>query len=85
MDNKQPNPNEAVSHMARTEYLCHMTGWLLFVACAVLFVTSAAINRDWLTLAGSLLFLAACFFFLIPLWLSRPGSHESSSKRNGLQ
>ena len=42
-------------------------GWLLFVACALCFIASAMKHRDPLVLAGSLIFLAACVLFIIPL------------------
>lgn len=42
-------------------------GWILFIACALLFIAASVIDRQPLVLAGSLIFLLACFFFLIPL------------------
>lgn len=42
-------------------------GWILFVVCALLFIAASVIDRQPLALAGSLVFLLACLFFLIPL------------------
>jgi len=42
-------------------------GWILFIVCALIFTASSIRMHDNLMLAGSLFFLAACFFFLIPL------------------
>lgn len=42
-------------------------GWILFITCALLFIVESIIKREPLLLAGSILFLLACFFFLIPL------------------
>ena len=42
-------------------------GWILFVACALLFIAAGIVGREPLVFAGSLLFLLACIFFLIPL------------------
>jgi hypothetical protein len=50
-----------------SENACHFWGWILFLACAVLFIVSGARNRDWFTFAGSILFLVACLLFLVPL------------------
>lgn len=44
-----------------------MAGWLLFIVCALLFIAAGWVQRDPLTLAGSVVFLAACFCFAIPL------------------
>ena len=42
-------------------------GWILFIACALLFISSSIIYRDFVALAGSFLFLIACILFLVPL------------------
>ncbi|MGI9498764.1 MAG: cytochrome oxidase subunit III [Geminicoccaceae bacterium] len=44
-----------------------ITGWLLFVASAIAFTISAWESGDGAALAGALLFLVACFVFLLPL------------------
>jgi hypothetical protein len=44
-----------------------MGGWVMFIICAILFILSSLKNRDALSLAASLIFLFACFVFMIPL------------------
>ena len=44
-----------------------IAGWVIFTLCAVLFLVSSLKNDDLFALMGSILFLIACFFFLIPL------------------
>lgn len=54
-------------------------GWILFVACALLFIAAGIVGREPLVFAGSLIFLFACLFFLIPLIDSfRKGKGEDS-------
>ena len=65
-----------------TELMYHIAGWILFVICAVLFLASGIQTGDPLLIAGSVVFLLACFLFLIPLMvtliggLSRNGIHD---------
>jgi hypothetical protein len=42
-------------------------GWILFVVCALFFMAAGWRNRDLLTFVGSVVFLVACLFFLLPL------------------
>jgi len=44
-----------------------LLGWVLFVFSAVFFITSSYRAGDLVSLIGGLLFLFACFVFLIPL------------------
>ena len=44
-----------------------LTGWVLFVFSALFFITSSIRGGDLVSLIGGLLFLFACFVFLIPL------------------
>jgi hypothetical protein len=44
----------------------HRSGWLLFLASAVLFTWSGARAGDWLVVVASVVFGAACVLFLIP-------------------
>jgi len=44
-----------------------LAGWLLFVACALVFIAAGLKNRDILTVIGGLLFLVACIVFLVPI------------------
>jgi uncharacterized membrane protein YtjA (UPF0391 family) len=49
------------------ELKLHLWGWILFVICAVLFIVSSIRNHDILSLVASILFLAGCAVFMIPL------------------
>ena len=42
-------------------------GWILFVLCALLFLASSLHNQDALASYASLVFLVACFVFMVPL------------------
>lgn len=44
-----------------------LTGWILFVLCALFFAASSLKNQDTLAFIGSVVFLVACIVFLIPL------------------
>lgn len=44
-----------------------MWGWILFTVCAVFYIVSSSLNGDVLTLIGSVLFLIACFLFMMPM------------------
>lgn len=47
--------------------LYQLWGWILFIICAVFFITSGLVNKDMFTLVGSVIFLIACIVFIIPL------------------
>jgi predicted membrane channel-forming protein YqfA (hemolysin III family) len=68
--------------MSRRDAILHLIGWLLFLSCAALFLVSGIRSGDALVLVGSLIFLAACLVFIVPLIpFLRSGSkeHEGSS------
>ena len=44
-----------------------LLGWVLFVFSALFFISSSLRTGDLVSLIGGLLFLFACFVFLIPL------------------
>ncbi len=50
-----------------SERTAHVLGWALFVVSALCFTAASLRAGDALALAGSLVFLAACFVFLVPL------------------
>ena len=50
---------------------CELAGWLIFVASACFFLAATVRAGDVLSTAGSVLFLLACFVFLVPLVSSR--------------
>ena len=54
----------------KQEIKYHLAGWILFVICAILFIVSSLKNHDTLAFIGSIIFLIACVFFLIPLFSS---------------
>ena len=45
----------------------HLSGWILFIICAIFFIASILKNHDTLAFIGSVIFLIACIVFLIPL------------------
>ena len=49
----------------KTHY--QLYGWILFIVCALLFIAASIINREPLVFVGSVIFLLACLFFVIPL------------------
>jgi len=55
-------------------------GWLVFIASALMYGTSGLRAGDWFSTAGSLLFLIACFFFLIPFAGNSSNSKSSRSR-----
>jgi predicted membrane channel-forming protein YqfA (hemolysin III family) len=48
-----------------------LSGWILFIVCAILFIASSLKNQDMLNFIGSVIFLIACILFLIPLIRSK--------------
>jgi len=54
-------------------------GWVLFVFSAVFFISSSIRSGDFLSLIGGVLFLIACFVFIIPLASRR----QTSANRDG--
>jgi predicted membrane channel-forming protein YqfA (hemolysin III family) len=50
-----------------------LIGWILFILCAIFFLASGITHGDILTTVGSVIFLLACFVFLIPLIRSNRG------------
>ncbi|MDP6043712.1 MAG: hypothetical protein QF906_00780 [Dehalococcoidales bacterium] len=49
----------------------HLSGWILFLVCALLFIASGLSNGDLMSLVGSFIFLAGCVVFIIPLLAKR--------------
>ena len=43
----------------------HRLGWILFLVSAVLFLAAGLRGGDWLVVAGSVVFGAACVLFLM--------------------
>ena len=63
----QTSKNEIPNRKEKKDLKIQLWGWILFVLCAVFFIASSLKNQDMLSFAGSMLFLIACFFFVIPL------------------
>jgi Kef-type K+ transport system membrane component KefB len=59
-----------------------LLGWFLFILSAISFISSSVRAGDWLSLIGGVLFLVACFVFIIPL-LSRNGDASDSDSLDG--
>ena len=49
-----------------TEEKFNLSGWVLFVFSALFFIAASLRAGDLLGLFGALLFLIACFVFLVP-------------------
>jgi predicted membrane channel-forming protein YqfA (hemolysin III family) len=64
----------------KLERVCHISGWLMFIASAVFFVVSSIRSGDWAALLGALIFLIACFVFLVPFVAHALRSKSSSSR-----
>lgn len=53
--------------MSERERRFQLWGWGLFVVCALMYVVSSVESGSLWSLAGSVVFLVACFVFMIPL------------------
>jgi len=53
--------------ISKQEKRYHLAGWLLFLACAIFFIAQSLTDNNMLGLSGSIIFLAGCIAFLIPL------------------
>ncbi|MBD3304981.1 hypothetical protein GF339_01345 [candidate division KSB3 bacterium] len=54
-------------YSAQKETLFQLSGWILFLLCAVFFIVSSWQHQDMIMLFGSLIFFVACILFVIPL------------------
>ena len=57
------------SRLKKIEFKFQLGGWILFILSASFFTAASIRVGDVLSLLGSLLFLFACFLFLIPFVL----------------
>ncbi len=55
-----------------------LTGWWLFVACALCFIVAAARAGDPVALAGACLFMAANIAFMVPFYRRPPPGEPRS-------
>ncbi|MGB0505368.1 MAG: cytochrome oxidase subunit III [Pikeienuella sp.] len=44
-----------------------LTGWLIFVASALCYIAASIPTGDPFSIAGGVLFLVACIFFMVPM------------------
>ncbi|MCJ7499333.1 hypothetical protein MUP29_03690 [bacterium] len=58
----------------------HLVGWFLFLACAFVFAYIAMRDRDLFLGLASLLFLAGCVAFLVPLLRDRGKKQEFAAE-----
>ncbi len=61
---------------SQSKHAFELAGWVIFVASACFFLAATIKSGDVLSIAGSGLFLAACFVFMVPLIVSRPIGNE---------
>ncbi len=47
----------------------HLGGWVLFLVCAGFFITASVKDSNIPGLIGSIIFLAGCVVFIIPLMM----------------
>lgn len=59
------------SDFARFDRRCHLWGWSLFIFSALFFIVASVRAGDIVSLLASLLFLVACFVFLLPYYRER--------------
>lgn len=52
--------------MSRDERL-RLVGWVLFILCALLYMIASIESKSVTSFVGSVVFLVACFFFIVPL------------------
>jgi hypothetical protein len=57
-----------------------LVGWALFTLCAVLYSAANIRARDWLSLAGSILFFLACIVFICVSGRDRDSDHASPDR-----
>lgn len=58
---------QEVASISKKEKRYHLAGWLLFLVCAFFFIAQSLTDNNILGLSGSIIFLAGCIVFLIPL------------------
>jgi hypothetical protein len=62
-----PQVGKNQEHQMGLELKYQLTGWILFIICAIFFIAASLKNHDALTFIGGVIFLIACIVFLIPL------------------
>ncbi len=64
--------------------LLQITGWILFIFSALFFIATSFRAGDMLGLTGGLLFLLACFVFLVPLIFQKSPDAVAKESRGQL-
>jgi len=59
------------------ERIFHLSGWILFMACAGFFIASSVEADSILSLVGSIIFLIGCVVFIIPLVIKEKQDKDS--------
>lgn len=54
-----------MSERRKTQY--ELTGWIVFVASALCYIAASIPTGDPLSIAGGVLFFAACILFIVPM------------------
>ena len=60
----------------KSDRIYHVWGWILFIICAGFFIVSSVKDGNLFSLFGSIVFLIACFVFLVPLLSGRQPSDD---------
>ncbi len=55
----------------RTERICQLWGWGLFIVSALFFCWASVRARDAVSFLGGFFFLVACIVFLMPFFLKK--------------
>jgi hypothetical protein len=58
-----------------------LSGWFLFLLCAVLYLISGIRSKDYISITGSVIFFIACVIFLIPLNCEILDEHKKKKKK----
>lgn len=54
----------------------NLAGWIFFIICALFFLAAGIRDQDLIIVIGSIFFLAAWIFFIIPLLQSTEGNND---------
>ena len=77
----QKEKAELTEAVHKREIRYHLWGWVLFLVCALFFIASSLRNGDILMLFASVVFLAACLVFIVPLIRAIRDGHGNQSQK----
>ncbi|MBN1636997.1 MAG: hypothetical protein JW920_10805 [Deltaproteobacteria bacterium] len=66
----------------KQEVKYQLSGWILFIICAIFFTASGLKNQDIFALLDSIVFLIACIVFIIPLACTNKKEEYDTVKHN---